>query len=808
MFRVMSKVSHAVDSLEGAFLAFSDEFDRFITIVRNYAVYFEVHGEPEIYNAYRDAAIAATAGVIALSAAGAAAKQVQADDKSELLSTYYLLYRIQRELDKMVQCVKDQYNAIENEEIKQTYQKFFNELGCTEELADPEAEFYNLQKYIYHFNPSVSFPRRLSRRMLAAMGLGKDHGHDIPLKSYQDLQKNADHYKAYVGQLHEKTAVTPEALPKHVPSFQNKANPLNAWEKWFSVIFLISENEYENEPGLLGAAARTYGKMKRTFSDAWDTLGNYSLFYWVGWGSIWAIAGAATVASTLATALTLSIPAIPATIFFIKNLFKGKEDKAKLAAQKAQAAANEIFFAKSYVQMLRYSYEKIYAARLKLLQKQADEGLIQFDGKGKNKIASKVIEQANDPNFVKTALNAQHASFKQVWKHVKALRIIDALSLSVRLTWAKARGKPKHEVAYQSPAEAALARLDSQFGKNRNIALSAVSGFFNGAIGTAFVSWPITTLLVFAGVSAAGGPLAQLICFAIAGAVGVFIAVKQATAASIEAKRQQAVIDKYRPDVIKLIEAEKKSEYLRMQLKDGYKEILSLSDNQRDAQLFKPVLPIKNLATADRFYRRKTSENSMWTPVKKFMNRLYHTVASAETGILFARFLVCAGGVVPLIGHYTAGVSLGSSIPIAVMASVGLVYGGMRLHEYCLKKQRERDMKIVENAHARLEVVNASNEMVEQQLLDQQTYRATLNNKMNAPQPRIAVEDNSVAVMMNTLSDQPAPKAEARQPTASTLTPFKSSPKNQRSIFRPSQETAIQASDLLTENSRNRTFEY
>lgn len=787
----MGRVGKILDAFDQTIQEFCNAFDNWISILR-------IADVTDLTSQEENEAIIGPAGaalgvVGALSVLNTGAKLVREDDKAECASTHYLLYRLQREVDKMVDRLEDKL-AIDHEGVQKVHQQFFDELEFTaeEDLApqDAETEFADLEDYL-HLSPysAVSKPRRLGRRLLDKMGMGKRRGR----KSYHKLVENSERYESYLGleleeyvadeigkkeevQTRHRTTRGPglrRIIAQDIPldSLEETSPPtppeekdpygLNTWEKWFSVIFLLEENEFEEEPGLLGTVARTYGKIKKTISTTWDGLGNYSLFYWVAWASVWATAGAAATATSLATALTLGIPLLPAVILFTYNLFKGKEDPKKVEAAKQQEQADNLFFTKAHIQIRRYEYEKMYAMQRKIISNLTEKI---GERAGKNKGKERLYQEAEevDSDVIRKTLNAKHATLYQVWKYASSLRIFDAISLIARLAWANVIGKSKEEIAYKSPTEEVLARLDSKYGKNRSVALNLISGFFNGSIITAFAAWPITSALVFAGVGAAGGPLAQLICYGLAASFGVFSMTKQVTTANIEAKKQQKIIEANRPHMENLIAEEKQTEYLRLQLKDGYKQIAALGAlpgsglNERDIQAFKPVLTKKDLVTDDRFFRRKTTESSFWTPVKKTFSRALHTLGSAETGILAARMLFYAGGVFSLLGELGVIGSLGTSLPLSMLISFGLIYGGIKLHEYCVNKQRERDMKIVENAKARLEGVKENNAFLTQQLIDQQAMLATLRQEKKGVTLRAV--NNSVALIRSRLDQEPAVK--------------------------------------------------
>lgn len=841
--KAASKTAAAVKSLQQNINEFSDQFDRNVTPFRIFTVLENLLtdiSDTTYFDGNTIAAAPILGGVVVLSVLGMIVKQIQADDHNEVNHPYHLLLSMLREANRISDMMLNDYDTNCSKAMKE---QLFADLGLKQlPIIDAEEEFDELEKYLFFANPGVSRVRRLARRALAGSFFAhkstksfaqldkfsqhyedyiygerindeastttstasndgaatseskepkrKNNGLLANIKNEQqtrptpsvkgkDIAANDADYESDSDEKADLLAHTPHENPAP------KAIKLNAWERFVKNVFFTSGDlhdlgmESEAPTSFIG---KTYLKIKNTITNIWVEGGvNYPLYYWVTFASLWLIIPAA-IANPLSmgAALALTIPMAPAIVAFITKPFRSAPIDRKTAAEmEAQKAAQEIFFAKSHVRMLRFAYEKLYEHRIDTVKKlAASQRTSETTSPGKHssftesedKPSSNTysVNSAEDPAKQVSAkkeaiLNKKHARWKEVKKRLVAFRFFDALKLAAQLTIKSVYGKYEVNADYKSPAQLVLERLQAKHRTHHNIALSVVSGVLNGGIMASFASWPLTGILVFAGVSAAGGPLAGLICYGVSALIGAFFGVTNGTKASIRAKQEKARIEQLAGTANRLIQAEKETEALRIKLKNRYQKAVALYGAQEEkVKLLKPVLSKKDLVTDANMDKNKTTQGtSLLKRFESVASRVVQGVAHAQAGILISRFLVYSGGVFALLGQLGVIGSLGTSLPITILVSCALMYSGIRLHEYCRKIQERKDFKVLEQAGAKLEVVLENKLFLEQQLRDQKQFMQLLKADTTNITAR---EAKSVPLILKTINATNS-KAKDRRPT-------------------------------------------
>ncbi len=776
---VEGKVANVVNTAEQKLNQFADEYDHNVTISRIFTVInnlFTGVSDETYWDSQPIIAAPLLGGTITLAVLGIIVKQVQADDQNEINHPYHLLLSMMREANRIADRMFKEYKVDCANAMKQ---QFFEDLGFKHlNINNFDEEFHELASFLYLANPGVSRVRRLARQALAERFFTK--------KTLTKLEKSRHRFEDYIygetitadegsssnprrknnGLL---ALVNTDQKHSHAPTMKGKeiiindddfeedsderagllkeppkSSPilapvkLNAWERFVTRFFFTSGDlhdlgmESEAPTTFLG---KSYLKFKNLISHIWVETTNYSLYYWVAWAAVWLIMPAAiatATATTLGSALTLFIPMAPSLLFFVTKPFRSKSVDEKTAAQSAaEKTAYEISFAKTHVRKLRYAYEKLHGQRMDALHK--------FYGVNTENTERDEDESTSTHSMdlsiahVKKILNKKHANWKEVKKHLISLRFFDAFKLSGKLAIKRFSKNYNVDAEYKSPTQLVLERLQAKHRTKHNTALSVVTNTLSGGLMASFASWPITSILVFAGVSAAGGPIAGLVCYGIAAFIGVYFGAINGTKANIKAKQEKARIEQLAGAANELIKAEKETEALRIKLKNRYEKAKAeYGENNLIVKLLKPVLSKKDLVTDTNMNKNKTTQGtSLLKKFERVTSRVMQGVIQAQSGILISRFLVYGGGVFAILSQLGVIGSLGTTLPITILVSCALMYSGIKLHEYCRKIQERKDFKVLEEAGAKLEVVNENKAFLEQQLADQEHFRKLLKQSAN-----------------------------------------------------------------------------
>ena len=472
------------------------------------------------------------------------------------------------------------------------------------------------------------------------------------------------------------------------PEAKNEFKP-NAFFDFINKADNLSESQSDS------AFATIYKKVRGFFSELWDANSNASYVFWIVWLFALAAVGAAAVGTAAVSAIVVGITAAIIAPFIIVGVIVPAIVKWVL---RLTGPAPEVLEAKLTELKNSELSEAEKDQRVALLTKYVE--LLTETQQGQ--LAQYKAERSRQEHSARARLfmRAEFKGFKDVLNK-------DGNNIWLKWKGSEARVKPLKSLSTEGKSEVKEIGLQdienvrqSELGKhllgNRyaRTVIAGIRGFVGGAAGLIFILWLIGTgvgaLAAFTGLGflasiagfLGGAGAAGIILPAVSGLVGGLFGIRAAAAVHTQQLSHEERVTKV------LLSTYKDTKLSRMEV---FNQLLAqakqleknLGDNPKAAKLLKEMgyRGAEKTVYNDRYFEKFQHDETLWTKIKKFGNRLHAAVMGAETGMFAGRYLFLAGAIaagiftLAIVTVLTGGATL---IPFLILTGIiAVAYGSL-----------------------------------------------------------------------------------------------------------------------------------